>query len=462
MKIRNILIFGMFTLIMINANSAIIMQPYLMGVQKNSVWVLVECNTIDTVIVNFGLTPAYGNTAKTSSISITTENTYVHKVQLTGLIENTVYYYSARQLNSTSSGYSFITACNDQTNFRFVWIGDCRTGTAIHDQITALIPAYNPRFYLNGGDIANDSNYSTFKYEFFRQGTLDIISRVPFFLAPGNHEGWGTNSKAFTKGITVQSGTEDYYSFDYGNLHVLVINNYVNHSIGSNQYNFAMADLSSSTKTWKIVISHIPAYCAGGHGEDSTMKVMVTNIFEPTGVDMVISGHSHFYQHNFLNNIHHMILGGGGAPLHTPSNLYYTVKSVQDYNFGIIDVASNFLNLKVYNNLNILIDSVMLTKIPTFVNKNESIVKGFKLEDIYPNPSNPEFNISFEINKEGIYKLELFDNTGRNIALIMHERLYPGKYEITYNTTSLPSSIYYIMLSDNRGEFQSKKIAIIK
>ncbi len=461
MKKTKILFLMVFAFIFANANSAIIMQPYLMGVQKNSVWVLVECNSTDTVTIDFGITPLYGNTAKTNIMSITSNNTYVHKIELTGLTENTNYFYKATQLASTSSGYNFITACNEQTDFRFLWIGDYRTGTSVHDQITALIPAYNPRFYLNGGDVANTGTYTSFKNEFFRQGELDIISKVPFFLAAGNHEGWGTNTKAFTKGITVQSGTEDYYSFDYGNMHVLVINNVVSYSPGSNQYNFAMADLSSTTKTWKIVISHYPAYCSGGHGEDANMKTMVTNIFEPKGVDMVISGHSHFYQHNFLNNIHHMVLGGGGAPLYTPSNASYTLKSVKDYNFGIGDVTYNSFSLKVYNNNNSFIDSVRLTKNTSIINENEIVAKGFKLEEIYPNPSNPEFKISFEVKKENDYKLELFDNTGRSVGIILNKSLTPGRYEERYSTISLPSGVYYIMLSGN-GDFQSKKIAVVK
>jgi phosphodiesterase/alkaline phosphatase D-like protein len=79
-----------------NLNAAIIMQPYLMGVQSNSIWVLVECNTADTVTVDFGLTPSYGSTSRTSIISTTTNSTYVHKINLTGLNENTHYFYRAR------------------------------------------------------------------------------------------------------------------------------------------------------------------------------------------------------------------------------------------------------------------------------------------------------------------------------------------------------------------------------
>lgn len=458
MKTKILLFFAVLTA---NLNAAIIMQPYLMGVQTNSVWVMVECSTADTVTVDYGLTPSYGSTAKTVIISITTNSTYVHKINLTGLNVNTIYYYRARQLSSTSGGSNFITAPNEQTRFRFCWIGDYRSGTSVHDQICTQTAPYLPRFYLNGGDVAVTGSYSDFKNEFFRTSELNLISHVPFFLTTGNHEGWDTNTKAFTKGITVQSGTEDYYSFDYGNMHVLVLNTQISYTPGSNQYNFAMADLGATSKRWKIVISHKPGYCSGGHGEDAGMITMSQNIFVPKGVDMVISGHSHFYQHNRVSGIEHMVLGGGGAPLYVPTNASYTLRSVQDYNFGIADVSADTFFLRVYNNLDVLLDTVKIVKSPMGLNGNSAPVNKFALNEVYPNPSNPEFTVSFDIMEQANYVIELFDVTGRLVDTIRNEIIKPGHYEISHTTEKLSSGAYFIMISNGK-DFYSKKIAIVK
>jgi hypothetical protein len=444
-----------------NVNAAIIMQPYLMCVQSNSVWVLVECIMADTVIIDYGLTTSYGSTAKTMLISNTTNTTYVHKINLTGLSQNTRYYYRARQGTSVSNGYNFVTSVNEQTKFRFVWIGDYRSGTAVHDQICALVPQYNPRFYLNGGDVAVSGSYTDFKNEYFRTGELNLISYIPFFYTTGNHETWGVNAQAFTKGITVLSGTEDYYSFDYGNMHVLVMNNLVPYNQGSNQYNFAMADLSASNKRWKIVMSHFPGYCSGGHGEDAGMITMSQNIFIPAHVDMVISGHSHFYQHNRVSNIEHLVIGGGGAPLYDPTNASYTVKSIKDYNFAIADVGQDTFLIKIYNNLNIFLDSVKIVKGQVGVNENNSTISEFNLNDIYPNPSNPEFTVSFDIKNEAVYKLQMFDITGRLIEILKDEMIKSGHYEISHKTNNISSGMYFITLTNGK-DFSSKKICILK
>jgi hypothetical protein len=458
MKTKIFLLIAVFA---VNLNAAIIMQPYLMGVQTNSVWVLVECSTADTVTVDFGTSPSYGSTARTSIISITTNSTFVHKIFLTGLTANTHYFYRARQPGSTSAGYTFITAPNEQTPFRFLWIGDYRSGTSVHDQICQRSTPYLPRFYLNGGDVAVTGSYNDFKNEFFRTGEMNLISNVPFFLTTGNHEGWDTNTKAFTKGITLQSGTENYYSFDYGNMHVLVLNTQISYTQGSNQYNFAMADLSASAKRWKIVISHKPGYCSGGHGEDSGMITMSQNIFVPAGVDMVISGHSHFYQHNRVSGIDHMVLGGGGAPLYTPTNASYTIKSVQDYNFGIADVSADTFSLKIYNNLNVRLDSVKIIKSPSGVKGGQKVINEFTLNDVFPNPSNPEFTISFDILNEADYTIKIFDVEGRLVDSIKSGMIKPGHHEIIYKTEKLSSGMYFVMLTNGK-DFTAKKVAVVK
>lgn len=338
------------------------MSPYLQAVTTNSIYVLVESSSADTVVVEYGLTSSYGSRARTESFEATTNSTFVHNVKISGLSPNTLYHYRALQAGIRSSDAAFRTAPNPGTSFRFAWMADCRTGTAIHDSIARRIAEANPVMSLYGGDLCVRSSYSSFKDEFFRPNELVLITRVPFFNAHGNHEGWSTNTKAFTQAPTSPSGTQDYYSFDYGDMHVLVLNNEIDYDEGSPQYLFAQSDLSTTTKAWKIVIAHKPAYCAGGHDENSKMKAMSEKVFEPNRVDMVISGHSHFYQHNLVNSIHHMVLGGAGAPTHAPRTASYTVKSARDYNYAIIDVSLSLLTMMVYNDKGRPLDTLSLHK----------------------------------------------------------------------------------------------------
>ena len=381
----------MFTVVFSSAfaqSGALIMTPYLQAVTTKSIYVLVESTSADVVLVEYGVTPSYGSRASTESIEQTTEHTFVHNVKLSGLSPNTMYHYRAVLADTKSQDATFRTAPNPGTNFRFAWMADIRSaryasfwnapipgtsyffawfanrtwGLEIHDAISKRIADANPVMSLYGGDLCFNSSYSAFKDEFFRPNERSLIAHVPFFNTPGNHEKWSQNTQAFTQGPASSSGTQEYYSFDYGDMHVLVLNNEVDYSEGSPQFLYAQTDLSSTSKPWKVVIYHRPAYCAGGHGEDAKMKTMSERVFEPNHVDVVMNGHSHFFQHNLVHGIHHMVLGSAGAPLYILGTAPYVVKAAHDYSYGIIDVTSTLFNMIVYNDKGIPLDTLLLKK----------------------------------------------------------------------------------------------------
>jgi hypothetical protein len=155
------------------------------------------------------------------------------------------------------------------------------------------------------------------------------------------------------------------------------------------------------------------------------------------------------------------VLGGGGAPLYDPTNASYTVKSVKDYNFTIGDVGQDTFLLKIYNNLNAILDSVKIIKSPMGINGNNNVINDFALNDVYPNPSNPEFTVSFDIKTDGIYRLELFDITGKLVETIKNDTIKAGHYEISHKTENLSSGMYFVMLTNGKT-FLSKKISVVK
>jgi predicted phosphodiesterase len=388
-------VFGCFLLFLAASPSSsfaqkdsLVMTPYLQAVTTNSIYVLAEATSADSVTVEYGLTPSYGFKASTESVEQTTERTFVHNVKLSGLASNTLYHYRVVLAGDASQDASFRTAPNPGTNFRFAWLADVRStkyasfwntqipglgyffawfanhawGLETHDAISKRIADAKPVMSLYGGDLCYNSSYQAFKDEFFRLSERALIANVPFFNTPGNHEKWSQNTQAFTQAPSTPSGTQEYYSFDYGDMHVLVLNNEVDYSEGSPQYLYAQKDLASTTRPWKVVTYHRPAYCAGGHGEDQKMVAMSEKIFEPNHVDVVMNGHSHFFQHNLVRGIHHMVLGSAGAPLYELGTAPYVVKAAKDYSYGIIDVTPTSFTMVVYNAKGKILDTLSLKK----------------------------------------------------------------------------------------------------
>ncbi|MCX6305789.1 MAG: metallophosphoesterase [Bacteroidetes bacterium] len=346
------------------ADAKIVMTPYLQSVTQTSVYVLVECDNSAQVTVMYGLTPEYGLMARTEIAEATTakRTTYVHKVLLQGLMPGSRYYYQATQGKSISKVAAFSTAVLQGMPFRMVWMADCRTGTAVFAKISRNMVAADPAVALYGGDLCHSAKYAVWKKEFFIKDQLKLASQVPFFNATGNHEGWEQNTRAFMQNPSSGSRTQDYYSFDYGDLHVLCLNTMVPYAPGTPQFEFAKKDLEQTRQTWKIVMAHIPAYCSGGHGEDAGMVTMTKKIFEPNKVDMVLAGHSHFYQNNLVRGIHHLVIGSAGAPLYTPQAAAYTVTQAFDYNFAVFDVSTATLKMRVYNAELKVLDSLEIAK----------------------------------------------------------------------------------------------------
>lgn len=71
------------------------------------------------------------------------------------------------------------------------------------------------------------------------------------------------------------------------------------------------------------------------------------------------------------------------------------------------------------------------------------IPKDSKLYQNYPNPFNNTTKIVFDIKKNGLYKIEIYDVLGRKIDEILNEYEEAGSYKINYNAYKLSSGVYF-------------------
>lgn len=346
-----------------SAFPGIIMRPYLQALTPTSVYVLVESDKPGAITVEYGKTPECGMSSETESVALTTAEpvTYVHRIPLRNLSAESTYYYRAGEGGVFTEVSRFRTGALPGTPFRFAWVADDRNGPDIFDSVIVRLTAKNPLFALYGGDLCPRPGYAEWKSGFFRDPQIMLGATIPWVNTPGNHEKWTANTQAFTHG-PVGSPSQEYFSFDCGDMHVLVLNSELPLGAGSPQYAFADADLRRTNRRWKVAMLHKPAYCSGGHGEDSSVIALTSAIFEKTGVDIVLCGHSHFYQHNVVNGIHHMVIGSAGAPLYDPTTSWYTQKSVKQYNWAVADVSPSALSLYVYNEHGMPLDTLRLNK----------------------------------------------------------------------------------------------------
>ena len=73
----------------------------------------------------------------------------------------------------------------------------------------------------------------------------------------------------------------------------------------------------------------------------------------------------------------------------------------------------------------------------------------FKLSQNYPNPFNPSAKINFELPKDGIVILKIFDNNGKEIRTLVNEFKSAGYYTIEFDGINLPSGLYFYRIETN-------------
>jgi hypothetical protein len=57
--------------------------------------------------------------------------------------------------------------------------------------------------------------------------------------------------------------------------------------------------------------------------------------------------------------------------------------------------------------------------------------------------------------------LKVYDELGREVAVLVNENLKPGTYEVNFDASNLSSGVYYYRL--NAGSYsESKKMSILK
>lgn len=112
----------------------------------------------------------------------------------------------------------------------------------------------------------------------------------------------------------VASGTEQYYSFDHGNVHVVSLDSQLSNRDPAQRgamRDWLIDDLNHNAMDWTIVIFHHPPYSKGeNHDSDREqqeidMRETFAPVFEDYGVDVIYGGHAHSYERSWYINGHH-------------------------------------------------------------------------------------------------------------------------------------------------------------
>jgi 3',5'-cyclic AMP phosphodiesterase CpdA len=178
----------------------------------------------------------------------------------------------------------------------FAVIGDSGTGDSNQRRVAEALYKERTRVPFNmvlmmgdnlyGGDRPKDYDK---KFAIPYKPLLD--AGVKFYASLGNHD---NPNQAMYKPFNMNG--ERYYSFkpEKSSARFFAIDsNYID----DKQIAWLEKELAASGSDWKIMFFHHPLYSSGGtHGSADAQREKLEPIFLKHGVNVVLSGHEHFYE----------------------------------------------------------------------------------------------------------------------------------------------------------------------
>lgn len=96
------------------------------------------------------------------------------------------------------------------------------------------------------------------------------------------------------------------------------------------------------------------------------------------------------------------------------------------------------------------------------VHKDSHIIKGYILEQNFPNPFNPATRIGYSIESPDFVSLKVYDVLGREIRTLISGYQMPGKYSIRFDAAQLSSGIYFYRLQVGSKFVEMKKMLLMR
>ena len=230
------------------------------------------------------------------------QGNYAHSVALTGLSPGR-HTYEVGGVKGTfnvnpgkGKAFSFIVTgdvqASDKAGFDY--------SAAVHKAAWKKFP--NAAFSVILGDHTNDSNNE--QWDLFFESFAPVLAKGALVPIAGNHDGnfkWNWFRSMFAlkePNNPLSNMTGVYYSFDYGDAHIAVLNTNDMYPMSAAQQNWFLNDMKASGAKWKLVFMHRAPYSAGNDAnlpDNLIMRRVLLPLFDKAGVDLVMYGHDHQY-----------------------------------------------------------------------------------------------------------------------------------------------------------------------
>jgi Calcineurin-like phosphoesterase len=251
------------------------------------------------------------------------------------------------------------TLPNDADSVKFLAIGDSGTGDRAQYEVAAKIVDAHARFPFEFAIMLGDNMYGSeraidFVNKFEKPYKPLLDAGVLFYASLGNHD---DPSQRFYQRFNMDG--KRYYTFNKKDVDFFVLDSTY---MAPPQITWLREELERSDAEWKISYFHHPIYSSGEkHGSEEDLQAMVEPLFLKYGVDVVFSGHEHFYERLKPQNGIVYITQGGAAKLRRGNirdNSPLTAKGFDtDRSFTLVEIVGDHLFFETISRIGQVVDS---------------------------------------------------------------------------------------------------------
>jgi hypothetical protein len=249
---------------------------------------------------------------------------------------------------------------------RFAVIGDTGTGDRHQQAVAQQLNAWRARFPFEFAVMTGDNMYGREgpkdyrkKFEIPYKPLLD--AGVKFYAALGNHD--DPNQRLYKP---FNMNGERYYSFKPQRASVRFFaldSNYID----DKQLAWLEKELSASGSDWKICFFHHPLYSSGEtHGSADLQREKLEPLFMKHGVNVVLTGHEHFYERIKPQKGIAYFIVGNSAKLRRGDLLKSELTAKgwdQGYSFMLVEISGDELFFQTISETGQTIDSGSIQRV---------------------------------------------------------------------------------------------------
>jgi len=334
------------------------------------VWV--SASTNDASMVMYGTGSAKLDMNATGSVTSYTSEGYtsggIHSVLLSGLKVRTRYFYQVGGPGGWSPIHNFTTApAAGKAGIIFgsmAELGNTDQAKICFEGFQAMKREEGLDVLLHAGDI---SFADTVKpggpvWDTYGENIQELASYIAYNPGVGTHERANNFTDfrlryAASQLETPSKGGDYYYSFDYGNAHIIHLSSETDISATSDQRKWLEMDLKAINRSetpWVLAMYHRPWYSSNtARPTDSEpMRLSFEPLFAQYKVDMAVAGYVHAYERTSplvdgkVNpaGTAHMTVGHAGMPLdpnwESPLPVWSEYRAVE-YGWGRLHIYNN-------------------------------------------------------------------------------------------------------------------------